>query len=90
LPEVVLSREARETLAALPEQIRAAVLETIAALRIDPRAAGKPLLGQLAGQWVAVVGSYRVFFTIEESSRSTRVVVRRVRHRAAAYPRRRP
>jgi mRNA-degrading endonuclease RelE of RelBE toxin-antitoxin system len=88
LPELVLTREARESLAALPEQLRSAVSETIDSLLIDPRA-GKPLLGRLGGQWVAAVGNYRVVYTIEESSRSTRVVVRRVRHRAVAYPRRR-
>ncbi len=89
MPEVILSRQARDDLAALAELLRAAALETITALRIDPYAAGKPLVGQLAGQWVAVVGSYRVLYTIEESSRSTRVVVRGIRHRAVAYRRRR-
>jgi mRNA-degrading endonuclease RelE of RelBE toxin-antitoxin system len=65
--------------------VRAAVLETIVAIGIEPEQAGRQLLGRLRGLWSARVGNYRVLYTIEQSG----VIVRAVRHRAVAYPRRR-
>jgi mRNA-degrading endonuclease RelE of RelBE toxin-antitoxin system len=85
LPELVLTREARESLAALPQSMREAVAETIEGIGLDPEAAGKPLLGRLRGRWSARVGSYRVLYTIE----SEQIVVRAIRHRSVAYRTRR-
>lgn len=89
MPELVLTREARENLAALPPGMREAVAETITALGLDPEGLGKPLLGRLRGRWSAPVGNYRVLYTVEESAGSWRVTVRAVRHRAVAYRTRR-
>lgn len=89
MPEVVLTREARENLDALPPVLREAVSETIIGLALDPMAAGKPLVGRLRGRWSAAVGNYRVLYTIDVSPASTRVTVRAIRHRAVAYRTRR-
>ena len=84
MPELVLTREARENLEALPAVVREAVGETITSLALDPKA-GTPLLGRLRGRWSAAVGNYHVRYTIEENTGSSRVVVRAIRHRAVAY-----
>jgi mRNA-degrading endonuclease RelE of RelBE toxin-antitoxin system len=86
LPELVLTHEAREALSALPFGLREAVAETITEIGIDPKVAGRPLLGRLRGLWSARVGSYRVLYTVEESVSATRVIVRAIRHLATAYP----
>jgi len=88
LPKLVLTREARDNLAALPEQLQRAVVRTIDQLALDPRAAGRPLLGRLRGLWSARTGNYRVLYSIEGSS-PERVIVRAIRHRGVAYGRRR-
>jgi mRNA-degrading endonuclease RelE of RelBE toxin-antitoxin system len=89
LPELVLTREARDNLEALPTAVQEAVGETITSLALDPKAVGKALVGRLRGRWSAAVGNYRVLYTIEESTASSRVVVRAIRHRAVAYRTRR-
>jgi mRNA-degrading endonuclease RelE of RelBE toxin-antitoxin system len=89
LPELILTRGARQDLDSLPAELRDAVAETIDALAIDPRAVGKPLVGRLRGHWSAAVGNYRVLYTIEDGAGSSRVVVRAIRHRAVAYRSRR-
>jgi mRNA-degrading endonuclease RelE of RelBE toxin-antitoxin system len=83
LPELRLTRRARDDLQALPESVRKAVLETLTMLEAEPESVGKRLLGRLEGLWSARVGSYRVLYTIEPSG----VVVRAIRHRAVAYRR---
>jgi mRNA-degrading endonuclease RelE of RelBE toxin-antitoxin system len=85
LPEVRLTRRARADLEALPDPVREAVLETLAAIGMDPAAAGKVLVGRLEGLWSTRVGTYRVLYTVEAST----VIVRAIRHRAIAYRRRR-
>jgi mRNA interferase RelE/StbE len=85
LPELRLTRRARDDLQALPETVREAVLETLVAVAAEPEAAGKALVGRLEGLWSARVGNYRVLYTIEAGS----VVVRAIRHRAVVYRRRR-
>ncbi|MHB8468818.1 MAG: type II toxin-antitoxin system RelE family toxin [Gaiellaceae bacterium] len=89
MPELILTREARQNLALLPSELREAVAETIGALALEPRTVGKPLVGRLRGSWSAAVGNYRVLYTIEESTASSRVIVRAIRHRAVAYRTRR-
>jgi len=85
LPELRLTRRAREDLKTLPAAIREAVLETLALIGVEPENAGKRLVGRLSGLWSARVGNYRVLYTIEERE----VIVRAIRHRAVAYGRRR-
>ena len=85
MPELRLTRRAREDLQALPETVQGAVLETLTILEHEPESLGKPLLGRLEALWSARVGSYRILYTVESSG----VVVRAIRHRAVAYRRRR-
>jgi mRNA interferase RelE/StbE len=86
LPELRLTRRAKQDLRTLPGEAAEAVLETLTLIAADPERLGKRLVGRLAGLWSARVGNYRVLYTIETRS----VIVRAVRHRAVAYrPRRR-
>lgn len=85
MPELRLTRRARDDLRVLPETARNAVLETLMALERDPEGMGKRLVGRLEGLWSARVGAYRVLYTLESGN----VVVRAIRHRAVAYQRRR-
>lgn len=85
MPELRLTKRAKDDLQALPEAVRAAVLETLTMLELEPENVGKRLAGRLEGLWSARVGSYRILYTIESSG----AVVRAIRHRAVAYRRRR-
>ena len=85
MPELRLTRRAKDDLQALPEAVREAVLETLTMLGREPEGVGKRLFGRLEGFWSARVGSYRIIYTIEPSG----VVVRAIRHRAVAYRRKR-
>ncbi len=85
MPELRLTRRAKNDLEALPPELRDAVLETLVLIEADPEATGKRLLGRLGGLWSARVGNYRVLYTTEQSG----VIVRAIRHRAIAYPRQR-
>lgn len=85
MPELRLTRRARDDLAALPRPVQEAVFETLEALAVDPAEAGKELVGRLRGLWSVRVGSYRVLYTIERSG----VIVRAIRHRGVAYRARR-
>ncbi len=86
MARVFLTREARTHSQDLPPKLQDAIDNTLTELEIDPYVAGKQLLGRLKGVWSARVGSYRLLYTIEGSSRSPRVIVRAIRHRAVAYP----
>jgi mRNA-degrading endonuclease RelE of RelBE toxin-antitoxin system len=85
LPELRLTRRAKDDLQALPEAVQEAVLETLTMVEREPESVGKRPLGRLEGFRSARVGSYRILYTIEASG----VVVRAIRHRAVAYRRRR-
>jgi mRNA interferase RelE/StbE len=85
LPELRLTRRAKNDLEALPVKVRAAVVQTLALLEAHPESVGKRLLGRLEGLWSARVGSYRILYTVESSG----VVVRSIRHRGVAYRHRR-
>jgi len=87
LPELRLSRRAREQLGDLPLGIQLAVVNAMDRLLLDPHANGKPLRGRVRGTRVAKVGSYRILYTIEGAEASVTVVVRAVLHRAVAYRR---
>jgi len=85
LPELRLTRHARQQLEALPSAIREAVFETLLLIALEPERLSKRLVARMDGFWAARVGSYRVLYTIESSG----VVVRSIRHRGVAYrPRR--
>jgi mRNA-degrading endonuclease RelE of RelBE toxin-antitoxin system len=81
LPELRLTRRARDELEALPDAVREAVLETLASIQLDPERAGKRLVGRMRGLWAARVGGYRILYTVEPTS----VIVRSIRHRGVAY-----
>lgn len=85
MPRVQLTREATSRFETLPSNLQEPVLNVLTDLEIDPRSAGKPLLGLLRGLWSARVGSYRVIYSIEGSSRSPKVIVRAIKHRSQAY-----
>jgi mRNA interferase RelE/StbE len=85
LPELRLTRLAKQELEALPSMTREAVFETLALIAIEPESMGKSLLGRLEGLWSARVGNYRVLYTIERGG----VIVRAIRHRGVAYRKRR-
>lgn len=85
MPELRLTRQARHDLEALPRAVQEAVVETLAVIAASPETSGKRLVGRLSGLWSARVGSYRVLYTVEAPF----VVVRAIRHRGIAYPRRR-
>lgn len=87
MPELRITRRARELIAALAPELQDAVESTLLRLQADPGAAGKPLQGRLRGIWVARVGSYRILYTIEGAHQSLTVVVRAVLHRSGAYRR---
>jgi mRNA-degrading endonuclease RelE of RelBE toxin-antitoxin system len=61
--------------------VRVAVLETHAAIKLDPEAMGKRLVGRKDGLWAVRVGSYRVLDALELAG----VIVRSIRHRNVAY-----
>jgi addiction module RelE/StbE family toxin len=85
LPELRLTRRAKEDLEALPGTVREAVLETLVLIELEPERVGKRLVGRLEGLWSLRVGNYRLLYSIERSG----VVVRAIRHRGVAYRRRR-
>jgi mRNA-degrading endonuclease RelE of RelBE toxin-antitoxin system len=85
LPDLILTRRAKQDLEALPPTVREAVLETIALIQREPEELGKRLVGPLEGYWAARIGAYRILYTIEQP----RVVVRAVRHRGVVYRTRR-
>ncbi|MGH2573996.1 MAG: type II toxin-antitoxin system RelE family toxin [Actinomycetota bacterium] len=90
MPELLLTRRAKEDLAALPRKIQEAVVETLTLLEADPKEIGKELRGRLRGLWSCRVGNYRILYTVEGMKARTRVIVRAIRHRGVAYGRRRP
>ncbi len=85
MAHVFLTREAKSHFDLLPAKLQDVVENTLSAIEIDPETAGKPLLGRLRGTWSTRVGNYRILYTIERRGRSTRVIVRAIRHRAVAY-----
>lgn len=85
MPELRLTRQAKQQLEALPGTVREAVLETLALLQLEPEALGKRLVGRMQGLWAARAGSYRILYTVE----ATGVIVRSIRHRGVVYKSRR-
>ncbi len=70
----------------LPEAVAAAVLEFCdAALAVNPRRAGKPLFGPLAGCHGARRGTYRIVYRIGKTNRVVHVLG--IDHRSEIYHR---
>lgn len=81
---VLATPEARRHLDRLPEKVLHAALALIhGALAREPHRVGKPLVGELTGLWSARRSDYRVFYEIDDASRT--VTIHRVQHRREAY-----
>lgn len=85
MSRVQMTRQASRQFDALRQNLQKPILNALTDLEIDPKAAGKPLLGRLKGLWSARVGSYRIIYSIEGTRRSPTVIVRAIKHRAQAY-----
>ena len=83
--ELILTPPARRALAErLPELVAVAVIDFLTtALVGEPRRAGEPLRGDLAGVWSARRGTYRVLYRVVDGPRE--VVVLRIDHRRDVY-----
>ena len=81
MPELRLTRRAKQDLVELPGAVREAVFGSLALIERDPEAIGKRLVGRMKGLWSAPVGNYRILYTIARKE----VIVRAIRHRAVAY-----
>ena len=84
---VVAGPAARALAGRLPENVVAAVVELMTGdLVVVPRRVGKPLRGELTGQWSARRGTYRILYEIDDAAMT--VAVTAVEHRRDAYRRR--
>jgi mRNA interferase RelE/StbE len=83
--ELVVTPPARRPLAErLPQPVAVAVISFLTTTLVhEPRRAGKPLRGDLAGVWSARRGTYRVLYRVGDEPRE--VIVLRVEHRRDAY-----
>jgi len=77
---VVTPPAARAIQTGLPEAVAAAAIEFLTGALIgDPRRAGKPLRSDLAGIHSARLGTYRVLYRINDTTRE--IIVLRIDHR---------
>ena len=82
--EIVFSSAARRGIIAIPQRIRAAIVEFVYGdLAASPRRVGKPLQRELTGLFAARRGTYRVIYEIDNDRE--RVIIIRIAHRADAY-----
>lgn len=82
--EVRITPEGLRHLDKLPDKIRAAAVEAIfSTIAVNPRRAGKALLGELEGLHSARRGDYRVIYQIDETAQV--LIVHRVQHRRDVY-----
>lgn len=82
--EVRITPEGRRHLDKLPDKIRAAAIEAIfSTIAVNPKRAGKALLGELDRPYSARRGDYRVIYEIDEGA--SVLVVHRVQHRRDVY-----
>jgi len=82
---VVIASPAARDIDRLPMKVAAAALEAIQSIAADPRRMGKPLHLELAGQWSARRGPYRIIYSIDDSNDTITVIA--VAHRADVYRR---
>ena len=81
---VVLAPSALRDLQKTPPRVAGPLLAFIeGGLAANPRRRGKPLGGDLAGNWGARRGDYRIIYMIEEDV--LRILVVRLAHRTVAY-----
>jgi len=78
--EVRLTNRFQKSFKRLDSRVKQRVKETVGELRNDPRK-GKPLRGDLAGEWSLWVGNFRILYSIEGDV----VWVETVRHRREVY-----
>ena len=80
-----VSGPAKRAIAArLPENVAAAVVEFVTGdLLLSPHRVGKKLRAELAGQFSARRGTYRVIYTIDDENHIVTVLV--VEHRRDVY-----
>jgi len=84
LYEVEITPAGLRHLDRLPENVRAAALESILGpIAENPQRLGKPLLGELEGLWSARRGDYRIIYEVFEDERI--VLIHRVQHRRDVY-----
>ena len=83
---LVVTATAERSLARLPENVAAAIVEFMIGALVDtPCPVGHPLQRELAGLWAARRGPYRVIYEIDDHSMAIKVL--RVDHRADVYRR---
>lgn len=81
MARIVLTRTAREALAARDFILADAILEALGELERDPRI-GHRLRGRLTGLRSYRVGSYRIIYELHDDT-TVRIVA--IRHRGVAY-----
>jgi mRNA interferase RelE/StbE len=82
---VVIASPAARDIDRLPMKVAAAAVEAIHSIASNPRRMGKPLHLELAGQWSARRGPYRIIYSIDDSNETITVIA--VAHRADVYGR---
>ena len=81
---VQLTGPARRDLGKIPAKTAFAIAELLAGpLAESPQRVGKPLIGDLAGEWSARRGEWRILYTIDDTTMT--VTVDRIAHRRDAY-----
>ncbi len=78
--EVRLTRRFLKSFERLDQKLQSRVKEAVGELRENPQK-GKPLKGELSGEWSLRIGDYRVLYTIEKNI----VWIETVRHRKEVY-----
>lgn len=82
--EIEITPEGLRHLDQLPENVRAAVIETIlGSIAENPHRAGKALRGEPDGLYSARRGEFRVIYEIDEGAQI--VLIHRAQHRREAY-----
>ncbi len=77
--------QAQRQLDRLPESAAGAIIETLLAIRDNPRRLGKPLALELEGRFSARRGPYRLIYLLDDQERTVRVVA--IGHRRDVYRR---
>lgn len=82
--ELRVAGSAQRQLDRLTERVAAAVVSFMVGPLVErPRAVGHPLRRELAGQWSARCGAYRVLYDVDDETRV--ITVLRIDHRADIY-----
>lgn len=82
--ELRVAGSAQRQLDRLTERVAAAVVSFMVGPLVErPRAVGHPLRHELAGQWSARCGAYRVLYDVDDETRV--ITMLRIDHRADIY-----